>query len=565
MRTKKKGIILLLGLFTVLMTMLFGVGATSASAQELCTHNYVGTTHIATCTEQGYTEYVCSECGDTYKDDFVEPYGHTYTEVVVEPTCTMQGFTTHYCVDCGYQYSDNYIPAKGHNYSETVFEPTCTEYGYTLHTCTECKASYKDNIVERLGHDYAEDVKEATCLEGGYTTFTCSRCGDSYVGNETEAKGHTYVDNVVGVTCTSYGFTEHICSECNDRYVDSYVAPAGHKYVDVVVPATETQIGYTKHTCEVCGYVYLSDFSESKDDGYVEVPDVEQPPVHEHSYTVEATIDRINRKVNITAVCDCGENGNDNVSVVFVNDSGESTTVLPVDGVADYSFLAEENYDVSIIDEKGNVKIEPQYIVATNFLSGVALVAYEKNDEMTISIIGSNGKTVYTFDQGIRPLSWEYSDGLLAVIDTVGKIGFIDTRGKIAIKPAEELKLCQPLNPANIPYTFKNGRCIYYDGEHYGLLDRNGNIAVPAQYKTIYLGEGGLFAVENTRNEWGCIDGDGNTVLPFEYVTGEIRPSIDAHAIVVQNESGRYKIVNEQGKTISHLTFSQYQSKYYNL
>ena len=139
MKTKKKGIILLLGLFTVLMTMLFGVGATSASAQELCTHNYVGTTHIATCTEQGYTEYVCSECGDTYKDDFVEPYGHTYTEVVVEPTCTTQGFTTHYCVDCGYQYSDNYIPAKGHNYSETVFEPTCTEYGYTLHTCTECK------------------------------------------------------------------------------------------------------------------------------------------------------------------------------------------------------------------------------------------------------------------------------------------------------------------------------------------------------------------------------------------------------------------------------------------
>lgn len=51
----------------------------------------------------------------------------------------------------------------------------------------------------------------------------------------------------------------------------------------------------------------------------------------------------------------------------------------------------------------------------------------------------------------------------------------------------------------------------------------------------------------------------------IEYVTGEIRPSIDAHAIVVQNESGRYKIINDQGKTISHLTFSQYQSKYYNL
>lgn len=263
----------------------------------------------------------------------------------------------------------------------------------------------------------------------------------------------------------------------------------------------------------------------------------------------------------------------DEYNITIINKKGEEVAKLPQQ-IIDVGFFAEglapfRSDDIrprmGYIDEKGNVKIEPQYIVATNFLCGVALVAYEKNDEMTISIIGSNGKTVYTFGQGIRPLSWEYSDGLLAVIDTVGKIGFIDTRGKIAIKPAEELKLCQPRNPANIPYTFKNGRCIYYDGEHYGLLDRNGNIAVPAQYKTIYLGEGGLFAVENTRNEWGCIDGDGNTVLPFEYVTGEIRPSIDAHAIVVQNESGRYKIVNEQGKTISHLTFSQYQSKYYNL
>lgn len=260
-------------------------------------------------------------------------------------------------------------------------------------------------------------------------------------------------------------------------------------------------------------------------------------------------------------------------NITIINKSGGEVVKLPLN-IIDVGFFAEglapfRTDDIrprmGYIDEKGNIKIEPEYVVTTNFLCGVALVAYKKNDELITSVIASNGKTIYTFDKGLRPLSWEYSDGLLAVIDSAENIGFIDTRGKIAIKPTKELKMCFPANPANIPYTFKSGRCIYYDGQYYGLLDKKGNIAVPAQYNNIYLGEGGLFAVENTRHEWGCIDGDGNVVLPFEYVTGEIRPSIDIHAIVVQNESGRYKIVNDQGKTISRLTFSQYQSKYYNL
>lgn len=259
--------------------------------------------------------------------------------------------------------------------------------------------------------------------------------------------------------------------------------------------------------------------------------------------------------------------------ITIINKNGKEVAELP-QSIVDVGFFAEglapfKSDDIQprmgYIDEKGNIKIEPQYMVATNFLCGVALVAYEKNDELITAIIASSGKTIYTFDKGLLPLTWEFSDGLLPVINTEGKIGFIDVHGNIAIEPTDRLRMCQPVNPANIPYTFKAGRCIYYDGQHYGLIDKKGNIVVPAQYNTIYLGEGGLFAVENPRHEWGCIDGNGNVILPFEYVTGEIRPSIGAHAIVVQNESGRYKIVNDRGKTISHLTFSQYQSKYYNL
>lgn len=34
----------------------------------------------ATCTEKGYTEYTCSVCPHSYKDNYVNPVGHTWVE-----------------------------------------------------------------------------------------------------------------------------------------------------------------------------------------------------------------------------------------------------------------------------------------------------------------------------------------------------------------------------------------------------------------------------------------------------------------------------------------------------
>lgn len=51
-------------------------------------HNYVaGTVHAATCTEDGYTEYECSMCGDSKHDDVVAATGHNY----VNHVCTVCG------------------------------------------------------------------------------------------------------------------------------------------------------------------------------------------------------------------------------------------------------------------------------------------------------------------------------------------------------------------------------------------------------------------------------------------------------------------------------------------
>lgn len=81
----------------------------AALASVPCDHTFAAVQTVEpSCTEQGYTLYACSQCGQSYTDDFTPAKGHTMREIVVEPTCTHQGYTTHFCTVCGYEYSDAY-------------------------------------------------------------------------------------------------------------------------------------------------------------------------------------------------------------------------------------------------------------------------------------------------------------------------------------------------------------------------------------------------------------------------------------------------------------------------
>ena len=64
-------------------------------------HQYTPTPVYATCTEQGYTVFVCS-CGDSYKDLYVEPLGHHYGgwDAVQKATCTSEGVMERTCIRC---------------------------------------------------------------------------------------------------------------------------------------------------------------------------------------------------------------------------------------------------------------------------------------------------------------------------------------------------------------------------------------------------------------------------------------------------------------------------------
>ena len=64
-------------------------------------HSYIQQTVQPTCTGKGYTEYVCENCSNTYKTDFIDELGHYYHYTGNRKDFEM----TYECADCGEELS----------------------------------------------------------------------------------------------------------------------------------------------------------------------------------------------------------------------------------------------------------------------------------------------------------------------------------------------------------------------------------------------------------------------------------------------------------------------------
>lgn len=353
MKTKRRIWLIAIGFLTLCFLALGGRCNVIALAQE-CNHEYETTTIEPTCTQQGYTESVCTLCGNRYQDCYTEATGHRFADIVVSPTCTEQGFTAHLCLDCGYQFISHYTESVGHILSDIIFEPTCTEQGYVMHTCEICNLTYTDQYQEALGHDYKTETTEATCTTDGFTTYTCMRCGENHTDEEEKATGHQYILHQVEASCDAYGYTEHICVNCAHRYVSDYIKPYGHEYHEEIIEAGFNQLGYTKHTCIRCGYIYLSDFSTSGDNGYIEKPDEPKPPVHTHSYVLEVSVNRIDKTIFLAYTCSCQDEKTDQLTIAFTDKDENTVYVHPENHKVSYQTLTG-TIQVGITNEEGIV------------------------------------------------------------------------------------------------------------------------------------------------------------------------------------------------------------------
>ena len=175
--------------------------------------------------------------------------------VVTDPTCTENGYTTYICSACSEEVVGNITEKLGHisgaEVEENHFNPTCTEKGsYDMVVYCERCGSELSRIgysIDELGHDYVGMVTDPTCTEQGYTTYTCTRCGDTYVDDYTSATGHT-----VGVWVTDAEKHWHICAECGDILdLEPHIVS---DWITDIEPTTKID-GQRHKECTVCGEI----------------------------------------------------------------------------------------------------------------------------------------------------------------------------------------------------------------------------------------------------------------------------------------------------------------------
>ena len=332
--------------------------------EEINEHTYSVVVTPPTCTEKGYTTYICSHCDDSYVGSYVNPNGHSYTdEVTKNATCTEKGSRTFTCGVCGDTYSEE-IAASGHDYRAVVTPPTCLTNGYTTYIC-DCGHTYTDDVVEVSGHAYKGVVTTPTATQKGYTTYTCSGCGDSYVDDYVSAYGSTVVlakfngtgtvQNAVGAK--KYGMRFNVGDGVLSKLTIDKMATFADSVNSWSVKIWQWKTDYGTTVAGTVLYETMGFNHADSTDFIVEIP-LEGRITGE--VFVELTYDSGNTAftawvgTNPVSGYQCYLHGMSDLSGTPVQPMAASIVVVPVDGIADkeYTGSAPTDPDVIVLADK---------------------------------------------------------------------------------------------------------------------------------------------------------------------------------------------------------------------
>lgn len=145
----------------------------------------------ATCTEYGYLQVICSECGKLLRIDAeISPHGHNWEDGK--------------CVFCG-EKEENPEPSEPDpDEQETPSIPGPSEEEHT-HT--------------QVAYDIG-----ATCTEHGSHTVECSECGEQLSYKITPPLGHNYQISNISTGPNGEELVTYVCTRCSASYVDTFPA-----------------------------------------------------------------------------------------------------------------------------------------------------------------------------------------------------------------------------------------------------------------------------------------------------------------------------------------------------
>ncbi len=270
-----------------------------ACGNEMYTpHNVknVGESKEPTCTEKGYQDKECTECGYTFRQE-IAARGHDYATTFTvdkKASCTEDGSKSRHCSRCDSTTEVTVILARAHELVDTTEEKaaTCIDTGIMNQKCSnEETAEYEactyttTRVIPAKGHIFGDvtEAKAATCIATGNEAYKqCETCSKFFAAdaetNSTEAKDSadaftTKIDETNHknttdhvedpATCTDKGYTAgKFCEDC-DKWISGHeeIPAINHKNKEYhkKVDATCVKEGTIEYwSCPAC----LKNFSD---------------------------------------------------------------------------------------------------------------------------------------------------------------------------------------------------------------------------------------------------------------------------------------------------------------
>ena len=221
------------------------------SAQLIHIHNYIAIdSQDATCSKDGYNDFKCSKCGQTYHSVIKATGKHNYKIVNSKNvTCESDGFKDYKCSTCSHSYREE-LKATGHNYSTA----TCTSPS-KCNNCGKISGS-------ALGHS-GNGIKCSRCGKITFKTLTYSGTGSKVIDYSLPS-GKFKITVTMTAGNGNVDVKVHYTESWGDTYKWFYVINAGESEVEningpmagtIVVNASSNYFGNSswKVTIEAIG------------------------------------------------------------------------------------------------------------------------------------------------------------------------------------------------------------------------------------------------------------------------------------------------------------------------
>ncbi|MEK3794767.1 WG repeat-containing protein [Paenibacillus sp. FSL R7-0204] len=182
----------------------------------------------------------------------------------------------------------------------------------------------------------------------------------------------------------------------------------------------------------------------------------------------------------------------------FIDYSHQNSIYLDFDGFARFSSDGVASYSKNglsgIIDQSGNIILDPTYTRVDVFSEGFALVEIDSN----FGFLNTKGEVTH-------PAVWNnalfFKNGLAAVSNSNNKWGCVNTNGDLVIPTKYSfLGACD------------DERICFQKGRKYGFLNMEGEIVIPPIFEEVDGFSEGYAAVQ-VNKKWGIIDTKGDFIV----------------------------------------------------